>query len=138
MHKRDRQFGALVVLVLLAASAWSQTAPYTVPSASVGDDFSAYHQALDSAADLALANVERKATISSQSAGVATNSTAQPDGTLLRQFAQQYWNGNDEAVRRAVARVTQLKPMLTPIFHEQGIPDEALATLRCKSSHFGA
>jgi hypothetical protein len=44
-----------VVLVALAASAWSQTAHYTVPAAAVGDDFAAYRQALDSAADSALA-----------------------------------------------------------------------------------
>src|ERR1039458_7622668 len=61
MLRRDWQLETLVVLVVLAASAWSQTARYTVPAASVGDDFSVYHQALDSAADLALANIAREA-----------------------------------------------------------------------------
>jgi len=44
---------------LLAASAGSQTVRYTVPAASVGDDFSAYHQALDSAADFTLLSSKR-------------------------------------------------------------------------------
>lgn len=134
MLRRSRQLGALVVLVALAASAWSQTARYTVPAASVGDDFSAYHQALDDAAGLALANVVREAEISSQIAGVATNSTARPDATILHQFAQQYWNGNDEAVRRSVARVTQLRPVLTPLLHEEGIPDEIAALVLIESA----
>jgi len=44
-----------VVLVALTASAWSQTAHYTVPAVSVENDFAAYRQAIDSAADSALA-----------------------------------------------------------------------------------
>lgn len=133
MLRWTQQLGILVVVVALVASAWPQTAHYAVPAASVGDDFSAYHHALDSAADLALANVVLEAEISMQT-DTATNSTTDPDGALLHQFAQQYWNGNDEAVRRAVARVTQLRPMLTPILHEQGIPDEAVALVLVESA----
>ena len=55
MPRWTQQLGMSVVLVALAASAWSQTAHYTVPAAAVGDDFAAYRQALDSAADSALA-----------------------------------------------------------------------------------
>ena len=133
MLRPSRQLESLVVLILLAASAWSQTVRYTVQAASVGDDFSAYHQALDSAADLALANVAREAEIGAKLAGVESNS-AEPSATILHQFAQQYWNGNDEAVRRAVARVTQLMPVLIPILREEGIPDEAVALVLVESA----
>ena len=47
MRRRSRQLGALVALAVFATSAWSQTAQFSVPAASVRDDFSAYHQALD-------------------------------------------------------------------------------------------
>jgi len=124
----------LVVLVALVASAWSQTAHYAVPAASVGDDFATYRQALDSAADSALANVMREAAASSQIADVAAKTTAPPDAKALHQFAEQYWNGNDEAVRRAVARVTELRPMMTPILHEEGIPDEVAALVLVESA----
>jgi hypothetical protein len=134
MHKCDRHLGALVVLVVLAASAWSQTAVYIVPAASLGDDFSAYHYALDNAAEMALANVAGKAAMSSQIAEAATIITAPPDATILHQFAEQYWNGNDEAVRRAVARVTQLRPLLTPILREESIPDEIAALVLIESA----
>lgn len=127
MLRPRRQFENLILLVLLAASAWSQTAHYTVPAASVEDDLSAYHQALSNAADAALANAARETEIRSRIAGVASNGTTDPDVTILHDFARKYWNGNDEAVRRAVARVTQLRPLLASILQEEGIPDEFAA-----------
>ena len=134
MRRRGRQLGSLVALVVLATSAWSQTADYAVPAALVGDDFSAYHHALDYAADAALANVTRDAEIGGEIAGVATSSVALPDETMLHKFAQQYWNGNDEAVRRAVERVTQLRPLLSPILHEEGVPDAVAALVLVESA----
>ena len=108
MPRWTQQLGMSVMLFVIALPAWSQTQRYTVPAASVGDDFSSYHQALSKAADMALANVARETEISSQINGSATSSPAQGDATLLHQFAQEYWDGNDEAVRRAVARVARL------------------------------
>ena len=134
MPRWTQQLGMSVVLVALAASAWSQTAHYTVPAASVGDDFAAYRQALDSAADSALANVMREAAANSQIAEVAAKTTVAPDATGPHQFAEQYWNGNDEAVRRAVARVTELRPVLTPILQKEGIPDEIAALVLVESA----
>ena len=134
MGSRNRQLGTLVVLVALATSAWSQTAQYAVPAASLPDGFLAYHQALDSAADAALASVRREAEISNQSARGATISNVQPDPTVLHQFAQKYWNGNDQAVRRAVERVTQLRSVLSPILHEEEIPDEIAGLVLVESA----
>jgi membrane-bound lytic murein transglycosylase D len=123
----------LLVLVALTASAWAQTAKYTVAAASVAVDFSSYRQALFNAADLALAKAARDAEFSSQIVGVATKDLTQPDAMMLHHFAQRYWNGNDEAVRRAVKRVTQLKPVLAPILQEEGIPDEIAALVLVES-----
>jgi membrane-bound lytic murein transglycosylase B len=134
MLRWTQQLGVSVALVALAASAWSQTAHYAAPAASVGNDFAAYRQALDSAADSALTNVMREAAASSQISVVAAKATAPPDAKVLHQFAEQYWNGNDEAVRRAVARVTELRPVLTPILHEEGIPDEIAALVLVESA----
>jgi membrane-bound lytic murein transglycosylase B len=134
MLKRGWQIGALVVLVALAACAWSQTAAYAAPAVSVGDNFSVYHQSLANAADMALANVAREAEIGTQTDGTATDSTTQQDETILHQFAQQYWNGNDEAVRRAVERVMQLRRVLTPILREEDIPEEISALVLVESA----
>jgi membrane-bound lytic murein transglycosylase B len=134
MPRWAQQVGMSAMLVALAMSAWSQTARYTVPAASVENDFAAYRQAIDSAADSALANVIREAAASNRIAEVAAKTAAPPDATVLHQFAEQYWNGNDEAVRRAVARVTELRPVLTPILHEQGIPDEIAALVLVESA----
>jgi membrane-bound lytic murein transglycosylase B len=99
-----------------------------------GADFSSYHQALSNAADVALANSARKPEISSQIASVATIDATQPDATILHRFAQNHWNGDDEAVRRAVARVTQLRPVLAPILQEEGIPEEIVALVLVESA----
>ena len=80
MPRRARQLGMLAVQFALAASAWSQTAHYTVPAASVRDDFATYRQALDRAADSALANVMRETAASSQIAEVSAKPTAPADG----------------------------------------------------------
>lgn len=134
MPRWTQQLGIPLVLVALAASAWSQTVRYTIPAATVRDDFAVYRQALDSAADSALANVMRQAAASSQIAEVAAKTTAPPDAKALHQFAEQYWNGNDEAVHRAVARLTQLRPILTPILRAEGVPDEVAAVVLIESA----
>jgi soluble lytic murein transglycosylase-like protein len=134
MLRWTRQLGVSVVLVGLVASAWSQTAHYTVPAASVADEFAAYRQALGSAADSALANVMRDAAVSTHIAEAAANTTATPDAKALHEFAEQYWNGNDEAVRRAIARVTELRPVLTPILRKEGVPDEIAGLVLVESA----
>jgi hypothetical protein len=128
------RINALVMLLALTLPAWSQTQRYTVPAASVGDDFAAYRQALDSAADSTLARVMREAAASSQIVEAGCRTTPPPDAHVLHQFAEQYWNGNDEAVRRAVARVMELRPVLTPILHEESIPDEFAALVLVESA----
>jgi hypothetical protein len=64
MHRLKYPITVLVVFFVFTSSTWSQTQRYTVPAASVGDDFAAYRQALDSAADSTLARVMRKAAAS--------------------------------------------------------------------------
>jgi hypothetical protein len=118
MLRRDWQLETLVVLVVLAASAWSQTARYTVPAASVGDDFSVYHQALDSAADLALANIAREAG-NNHITGLMAYGSPQPSRAILHHFAQQYWNADEESVRDAVStseRGSTIRPAAVAIW----------------------
>lgn len=133
MPRWIEQLGMMVVMVALVASAWSQTARYTVPAASVGDDFAAYRLALDSAADSALTNLMREAAASSQIAEVAAKTATPPDAKALHQFAERYWNGNDEAVLRAVARVMELRPVLAPILQDEGVPGEIAAIVLVES-----
>jgi len=133
MHRVKCPITALVMLFVLTLPAWSQTQRYTVPAASVGDDFAGYGRALDSAADSALANVKREAESSSRVVEARTNARRPPDANVLHQFAEQYWNGNDQAVRRAVARVMELKQVLAPILQDEGVPSEIAAIVLVES-----
>jgi hypothetical protein len=60
MLRWTQQLGVSAVLFGLVASAWSQTAHYTVPAASVADEFAAYRQALDIAADSAVGQCDAR------------------------------------------------------------------------------
>jgi hypothetical protein len=133
MHRLKCPITALVMLFLVTLAAWSQTQRYAVPAASVADDFAAYSQALDSAADSALTNVMREAAASSQVVEAGAGTTPMPNANVLHQFAEQYWDGNDEAVRRAVARVMKLRPVLAPILQDEGVPGEIAAIVLVES-----
>ncbi|MBZ5687385.1 MAG: lytic transglycosylase domain-containing protein [Acidobacteriia bacterium] len=133
MHRLQCPIAAQVMLFVLTLPAWSQTQRYAVPAASVADNFAAHRQALDSAADSALTNMMREAAASSQIVVGGTKTTPLPNANVLHQFAEQYWNGNDQAVRRAVARVVELKPVLAPILQDEGVPDEIAAIVLVES-----
>ena len=133
MPRWTQQLGMSVMLFALTFPAWSQAQRYAVPAASVADDFAAYRQALDSAADSALTSVMREAAASSQIVEAGPKTTPLPNANVLHQFAEQYWNGNDEAVRRAVARVMELRLVLAPILQDEGVPGEIAAIVLVES-----
>jgi membrane-bound lytic murein transglycosylase D len=60
-------------------------------------------------------------------------STNQLDDVGIHAFAQQYWDGQDRNVRRAVERVALLRPTLEPILHDSGIPLAATALMFVES-----
>jgi transglycosylase-like protein with SLT domain len=134
MHRLKCLITVLAMLLVLTLHVWSQTQRCTVPAASVEDSFAAYRQALDRAADSTLANVMPGATRSDQKVEAVAKTAAMPDEKALHRFAQRYWSGNDEAVRRAVARVTRLRPILIPILREEGIPEETAAIVLIESA----
>jgi membrane-bound lytic murein transglycosylase D len=114
----------LLLLLALTATAWAQTAHYSVPAALVEDEFSTYHEALSGAADSLLASAPRSPEASSL--GSAAHAP-RPNDSLLRQFVRQYWDGQEQNVRRAVERIAQLRPALDPILREEGVPADIVA-----------
>jgi membrane-bound lytic murein transglycosylase D len=80
-----------------------------------------------------LANVTREAELSSRIVEAGANIGRPPNANVPHQFAKQYWNGNDEAVRRAVARVMKLRPVVAPILQDQGVPGEIAAIVLVES-----
>ncbi len=132
MSRSVFHLGALLVLLALLASGWAQEARYTVPAASVEDQFSAYHQDLSDAANQLLAAATRDT--STMQPGVAQQiREVRPDEGTVRQFAQKYWNNEEENVRRAIERVTQFRPVLDPILREEGVPSDVAALVLIES-----
>jgi membrane-bound lytic murein transglycosylase D len=56
-----------------------------------------------------------------------------PDDSVMHQFAERYWGGQQNNVRRAVERVALLRPTLDPILHEAGVPVDAAALVLVES-----
>ncbi len=128
MFRRTFQIGSLLLLLLLALSGVAQTGHYSVPAASVQDQFAAYHDGLTSAADnLLAANTETSLRPESPKAAKSVSEV------LVRQFAQQYWNGEEGNVIRALERVAQLRPILEPILRDQGVPPAVAAVVLVES-----
>lgn len=128
-----RQLGAVAALLVCGSSAWSQASEYNSSPASGQADFSSHYENLVKMADITLANLTHEVEVNTQSHEITTRNTSQPDATLLHEFALNYWNGNDEAVRRAVSAVVQLRPLLTPILNHTGVPDEVAALVLVES-----
>ena len=131
MNSRKLRLAFLLFPLLLASPAWAQTAHYLVPAASVEDSFSAYHESLNSAADNLLATTDKQEP-ESPSLGVVVN-PRHADDQVLHKFAERYWGGQDENVRRAVERVARLRTTLDPILHEEGIPVDVAALVLVES-----
>jgi hypothetical protein len=130
MYKPKLLLGCLLSLYFLSASAWAQTARYLVPAASVEGSFSAYHEALSDAADSLLVRTKREPEAPALDAGI---NAPHLDGDALHAFAEHYWGGQDENVRRAVERVALLRPTLNPILQQEGIPVDVAALVLIES-----
>ncbi len=133
MSRSVSHLGGLLVWFALLASGWAQEARYTVPAASVEDQFSAYHQDLSDAASQLLAAATRDTSRTMQPGATQQIREVRPDDATVRQFAQKYWNNERESVRRAVERVTQLRPVLDPILREGGVPSDVAALVLVES-----
>jgi hypothetical protein len=97
----------------------------------VENAFSAYHEALSDAADSLLATTAKREP-KAQALGAAINSL-HPDDNALHVFAERYWGGQEENVRRAVERIALLRTTLDPILQQEGIPVDVAALVLVES-----
>ncbi len=111
-----------VMLATLAAAAQSASAPR--------DPFTHWNTMLSSAADAALARTADSLPPPSPETSVPRNSRPE----VVREFAHQYWNGKEDSLRLALARVHELRPMIEPILRQQQVPPELIAAVLVESA----
>jgi membrane-bound lytic murein transglycosylase D len=128
-----RQLAVMLVLGAAVNSAWSQQARYAVPAASVEEQFSSLQRELSDAADELLAATTQGRPSEVRSAAAATASRGHLDEHALQRFARHYWNGEEQNVRRAVERVTQLRETMDAILGEEGVPQDVAAVVLVES-----
>lgn len=103
---------------------------------SVAQEFAAYQTALNEAAQRTLSDLS---TASQGSTKVVTKRSSwdhphETDQDVIREFAQKYWGGREANLRAAINRLGKLRPVLTPILKNEGIPPDLLAIVLVESA----
>ena len=128
----------LGAVLLLAAFPERGRAADAPPSASrlPDDPFADLHARLEAKADEVLLRAtssggSRSASGPSQQ-GEALAAPA-TDPAAWQRFAQRYWNTQERPLRRAVERISGLRPVVEPILKEEGLPPEILGRMLVES-----
>jgi hypothetical protein len=127
--------GALLWLALLPGRVWAADPPPSAPKPP-DDTFAVLHVRLEAKAD----EVLLRATTTGNSrpasgSGRQGEALAAPatDPAAWQRFAQRHWNGQEHPLRRAVERISGLRPVVEPILKEEGLPPEILGLMLVES-----
>ena len=118
--------GALLMLAVLPGKGWAAS-PRPAGSASelADDPFAALHARLEAKADEMLHRAASPGSAGGSGEQGETQAAA-TDPAAWQQFAQRHWNGQERPLRRAVERISGLRPVVEPILTEEGLPPEIL------------
>jgi hypothetical protein len=131
MFKTLLASAVLVFGILGLSTAGAQTRLAVTASVQAPDQFSAIHEALDRTANDLLADaVQRMADAANDSHGAVPPRL--PD-LRVRDFDQKYRSVFSPTVGAAMKRLDQLRPLLTPILENEGIPQEIAAVVVVES-----
>ena len=124
--------GAILVLAILGLStAGAQTKLAAPASVQAPDQFSAFHKALDRAANDLLADaVQRMADAADDGQGGASRHSPE---SLVRDFDQKYRSALTPSVGAAMKRLDQLRPTLSRILETEGVPREIVSVVVVES-----
>jgi len=127
------RLGALLMLAVLPGKGWAAS-PRPAGSASelTDDPFAALHARLEAKADEVLLRAALPGSASGSSPQGETLAVA-TDPAAWQQFAQRHWNGQERPLRRAVERISGLRPLVEPILKEEGLPPELLGLMLVES-----
>jgi len=124
--------GAILVSAILGLStAGAQTKLAAPASVQAPDQFSAFHKALDRAANDLLADaVQRMADAADDGQGGASRHSPE---SLVRDFDQKYRSDLTPSVGAAMKRLDQLRPTLSRILETEGVPREIVSVVVVES-----
>src|SRR5664279_1092169 len=124
--------GAILVSAILGLStAGAQTKLAAPASVQAPDQFSAFHKALDRAANDLLADaVQRMADAADDGQGGASRYSPE---SLVRDFDQKYRSDLTPSVGAAMKRLDQLRPTLSRILESEGVPREIVSVVVVES-----
>lgn len=128
-----------LLMVKVAASVFLMILPAlaaTDPAHESNDVFDAYHEAINAqlTAILSRIPVAEPAPERTGAAQTVDSVTAEPSDTAVREFANRYWRGREDGLRRALARLGQFRPSVEPILQSEGLPRNLIAVVLVESA----
>jgi len=122
----------LLLFAVLPGAVWAAGPPQSAPAPPT-DPFAALHARLEAKADEVLLRAALPGSASGSSVQSEALTAPAADPAAWQQFAQRHWNGQERPLRRAVERISGLRPMVEPILKEEGLPPELLGLMLVES-----
>lgn len=124
-----RVASTVVLLILPALAA-------TDPSQGSNGVFEAYHEAISvqMTAMLSRTPVPESQPGRGDAAPTAGSLPAKPSDTAVREFANRYWRGHEDSLRKALARLGPIRPSVERILESEGLPKNLIAVVLVESA----
>jgi soluble lytic murein transglycosylase-like protein len=98
------------------------------------DVFASYREAIDAR----MVEILNRATAPESPPGEngvkRTEQPAEPATATLREYANRYWRGREDNLRRALERLDQIRPVLEGILESEGLPKSLVAVVLVESA----
>lgn len=98
------------------------------------DQFAPYHEAIDAR----LAQMLNRATEPQEPAvgnrAERVEQPAEPAAATVRAYANRYWGGREDDLKRALGRLGQIRPVLEGILESEGLPKSLVAVVLVESA----
>lgn len=120
--------GVFILVILLLAPALQAADP----SRSGNDVFASYHEAIEAR----MVDILNRTSVP-ESRGESTGESARKDpelaSTAVRDYATRYWRGREDNLKRALDRLSQIRPALEDILQSEGLPKSLVAVVLVES-----
>jgi membrane-bound lytic murein transglycosylase D len=104
-------------------------------SSHLGNDaFASYHEAIGARMEDILNRAVAPELPRSESGAQRAVQSPAPESTTLREYANRYWRGREDNLRRALDRLGQIRPVLEGILESEGLPKSLVAVVLVESA----
>lgn len=104
------------------------------PSHSGNDVFASYREGVDARLVDMLNRATQPESPSVRTSAERTEQATESATAALREYANRYWRGREDNLRRALERLGQIRPVLEGILESEGLPKSLVAVVLVESA----